>query len=66
MKIQTKYRPNFHEVENFHEVKCTVVREFGKNFKDNFKLGTFKDFCYSSQYIKTYWDVRQTSKIDRY
>ena len=23
MKIQTKYRPNFHQVENFHEVKCT-------------------------------------------
>ena len=32
MKIQTKYRPNFHEVENFHEVKCTVVGEFGKSF----------------------------------
>ena len=23
MKIKTKYRSNFHQVENFHEVKCT-------------------------------------------
>ena len=23
MKIQTNYRPNFHEMENFHEVECT-------------------------------------------
>ena len=23
MKVQTKYRPNFEQVENFHEVECT-------------------------------------------
>ena len=25
MKIQTNYRLDFHEVEYFHEVECTVV-----------------------------------------
>ena len=26
LKIKTKYRPHFHEVEYFHEVECTGVR----------------------------------------
>ena len=58
IKMQRKYRPNFDEVENFHEVECTPNRR-----------SSFKVNCYLRKiiwiYSNTYNSVNRSEKLKK-